>query len=50
MQKLMKERLKVLERRRKRYRHLVIITAFFGVAVMGGVVWGLGRSGIAMTG
>lgn len=50
MQKLMKERLKVLERRRKRYRHLVIITAFFGVAVIGGVVWGLGRAGVAMTG
>lgn len=50
MQKLIKDRLKTIEQRRKRYRQLVLLTAFFSVIVAGGVIWGLGRSGIAMTG
>lgn len=50
MQKLMKERLRELKRRQRRRRQMGIIAAFFGVIVIGGVVWGMTRPGVAMTG
>lgn len=50
MQELMKKRLRELRRRQKRRRQMGIIAAFFGVIVIGGVVWGMVRPGVAMTG
>lgn len=50
MQKLMKERLRELKVRQRRRRQMGIIAAFFGVLVIGGVVWGMTRTGVAMTG
>lgn len=50
MQKLMKERLRELKVRQRRRRQMGIIAAFFGVLVIGGVVWGMTRPGVAMTG
>lgn len=50
MQELMKKRLRELRRRQKRRRQMGIIAAFFGVIVIGGVVWGMARPGVAMTG
>lgn len=46
----MKERLRELKVRQRRRRQMGIIAAFFGVLVIGGVVWGMTRPGVAMTG
>ena len=50
MQELVREYLNELGKQQKKRRRVRIIIAAFAVIVVGGVVWSLSRSGIAMTG
>lgn len=50
MQELLKEYLGELKGKQKRRRRINMIVAAFAVIIVGGVIWGLIQSGIAMTG
>lgn len=50
MQELVREYLNELGKKQKKRRHFSVITVVFALAVVGSVIWGLARAGIAMTG
>lgn len=50
MQELLKEYLGELKGKQKRRRRINMIVAAFAIIIVGGVIWGLIQSGIAMTG
>ena len=50
MQKLVREYLNELGRKQKKRRQFTVVAVLFAVLVVGSVIWGLAKVGIATTG